>query len=324
MDRLQAGPLDGVQRRTSMDRAWLSAFDQIVRQGSFTRAAVAMNLGQPAVSSRLQALERALGGELFTRGRKVRLTALGEAFLPYARRALEVLGEGVEAARQAQVGQRGRVRLGSLASLAGGLVAPALAAFLRGRPAVECFAESGFHEQIVGLLLDGVVDLGLVVWPCTEEEAAELQPLLLLREPVHLVVGPRHPLAARRQVTQAEVARLGRPFFLLRWWKRHHPLLLQLAALSGAHVELPMEMARGLVMADEGAGFFVHTYVAEELERGALVKVEVKDLPRIVRGSALVRRKGGALSPAAAALVEALRLEAIRLGMLRPAERRKR
>jgi LysR family transcriptional regulator, low CO2-responsive transcriptional regulator len=307
-----------------VDRAWLAAFDQIVRQGSFTRAAVAMNLGQPAVSARVQALEKALGGELFTRGRRVRLTALGEAFLPFARRALEVLAQGAEAARLAQVGQRGRVRLGALASLAGGLVAPALAGFLREHPAVECYARSGDHEQIVGHLLDGVVDLGLVVWPCTEEGAADLQQLLALREPVHLVVGPHHPLAARRHVTREELARLGRPFFQLRWWKKHHPQLVQLAALSGAHVELPMEMARGLVLAGAGAGFFVHTYVAEELERGALVKLEVKDLPKIVRDSALVRRKGGALSPAAAALVEALRRKAQELSMLIPAPRRKR
>src|SRR5262245_3846950 len=112
----------------------LAAFERIVREGSFSRAALALDLGQPAVSSRIVALESAVGGALFTRGRRVALTALGEGFLPYARRALDVLGEGVEAARLAQVGQRGRIRFGALGSLAGGLVGPALGEFVRSHP----------------------------------------------------------------------------------------------------------------------------------------------------------------------------------------------
>ena len=88
--------LDGV----SMDREQLATFDRIAREGSFTRAAIALGIGQPAISARIQALEEQVGGTLFTRGRRIALTALGESFLPFARRALEVLGEGIEAARR--------------------------------------------------------------------------------------------------------------------------------------------------------------------------------------------------------------------------------
>src|SRR5690242_12243270 len=86
-------------RRMDIDQ--LSAFDRVVREGGFSRAAIALGIGQPAVSSRIRALEEAVGGALFVRGRRIALTPLGESFLPYARRALEVLGEGVEAARLA-------------------------------------------------------------------------------------------------------------------------------------------------------------------------------------------------------------------------------
>ena len=90
-----------LMERSSLDADQLATFDRIVREGGFGRAAVALGLGQPAVSARIRALEAAVGGTLFTRGRQVALTALGESFLPYARRALEVLGEGVEVARRA-------------------------------------------------------------------------------------------------------------------------------------------------------------------------------------------------------------------------------
>jgi DNA-binding transcriptional LysR family regulator len=301
-----------------MDREQLAAFDQIAREGSFTRAAVSLGIGQPAISARIRALEDQVGGALFARGRRVTLTALGASFLPFARRALEVLAEGVEAVRLAHTGQRGRVRLGSLASLAGGLVGPALGAFLDDNPQVDCLVRAGDHERIVALLVDGMVDLGLVTWPCTEAAAADLQPVLRLHEPVVLVAHPHHPLAARSRVMQDDVVRLGRPLFRLRWWQEHDPMILELAERTGPAIEVPMETARSLALAGGGVGFFARTYVAEDLERSALAEIGVRDMPRIHRDSALVRRRHAPpLSPAAAHLVEALRKQAASLGLLK-------
>jgi len=306
-----------------VDLDQLAAFDRIVREGGFGRAAVALGIGQPAVSARIRALEDGVGGALFTRGRRVALTALGETFLPFARRAVEVLGEGVEAARLAQTGERGRVRVACLASLAGGLLGPALGALLRAHPGVDCLVRAGDHEHVVALLLDGVVELGLLTWPCTEAEAADLQALLALREPVVLVAHPRHALAARPRPSADDLVRLGRPFFRLRWWQRHHPGISALAERAGAAADLPMEAARALCLEGVGVGFFVRTYIAEDLSRGTLVEVEVRDLPRLHRDSALVRRRrSGALSPAAANLVEAIRRQAQRLGLLATAAAR--
>lgn len=300
-----------------MDLDQLAAFDRIVREGGFGRAAVALGLGQPAVSARIRALEEQLGGALFTRGRRVALTALGESYLPYARRALEVLGEGREAARAAQTGGRGRVRLGSLASLAGGLVGPALAAFAEGSPEVERVVRAGDHERVVGLLLDGVVDLGIVAWPCAEAETADLQPILIFHEPAVLVARPGHPLAERMAVSVEELVRLGRPFMRLRWWQRPHPAIVGLAERAGTAVDLPMETGRTMALEGAGVGFFTRTYIAEDLARGALVEVAVRDLAPLFRDSALVRRRrAGPLSPATAHLVEALRRRAERLGLL--------
>ncbi|HEY6100774.1 MAG TPA: LysR family transcriptional regulator [Anaeromyxobacter sp.] len=308
-----------------MDQDQLAAFDHVVREGGFTRAAIALGIGQPAVSARIRALEDEVGGTLFTRGRRVALTALGESFLPFARRALEVLGEGVEAARMAQVGRRGRIRLGALASLAGGLVGPALSAFVRAHPDVEWVVRAGDHERIVALLLDGMVELGLVTWPCTEAVAADLQAILLFHEPVVLVAHPGHALARRSRVSQDDLVRLGRPLFRLRWWQTHHPAILRLAERAGPAVELPMETARCLAMDGAGVGFFARTYIAEDLARGALVEIAVRDLPRIHRDSALVRRRrSGPLSPAGANLVEAIRRQAENLGLLTAQARRGR
>src|SRR6478672_6817473 len=105
-----------------MDWQQLVTFERIVREGSFNRAARALNLSQAAISGRIQALEAEIGGPLFIRGgRRVTLTEAGENFLPYARRALAVIAEGMEAARGIHAGQRGRVSLGAIDSVVDGL-----------------------------------------------------------------------------------------------------------------------------------------------------------------------------------------------------------
>jgi DNA-binding transcriptional LysR family regulator len=289
----------------------LVAFERVAREGSFSRAALALGLGQPAVSARILALEDALGGSLFVRARSIRLTGLGSSLLPYVRRALEVLREGVEAARLAQVGQRGSIRVGALGSLAGGLVGPVLADFLRSHPRVECTLRAADHEVLLQLLLDGLVDVALVVWPCAS--AVELTALFVFREPVVLVAHPRHPLARARRVTRDEVARLAHPFLRLRWWQSHHPRLEELARLSDTAVEVPMEMARHLVANGIGAGFFTRTYIAEEIARGSLAEIRVSGIQPIFRDSALVRRRhSGPISPALAAFIQLLRARAER------------
>jgi DNA-binding transcriptional LysR family regulator len=293
----------------------LDAFDRIAREGSFSRAAIALGIGQPAVSARIQSLEEALGGVLFTRGRTVALTALGETFLPYARRVLEVLREGVDSARQAQVGKRGRVRLGALGSLAGGLVGPALVRFVRDHPDVEYMMRATDHESLLVLLGDGIIDLALVTFPCAPPAADALAPIFVFREPVVLAAHPEHALARRRAVTQDDVAALARPLLRLRWWPKHDPRVTRLAERSGTVVDLPMEIARRLVLSGVGAGFFARTYVSDELTAGALAKIPVRGMAPLHRDIALVRRRGKALSPAAAELVQVLRAQTQRLGL---------
>src|SRR5207253_3122144 len=83
-------------------------------------------------------------GPLFVRGgRGAPLTDLGASFLPYARRSLELLDAGVEAARQAQAGARGRATIGVLESLSGSFLGPALAEFHASHPGVEVLARAG-------------------------------------------------------------------------------------------------------------------------------------------------------------------------------------
>src|SRR5436853_4680776 len=73
----------------------LQAFVEAARLGSVTRAADALFVTQPALTARLNALEKTVGAPLLVRRRGgVHLTEAGRAFLPYAERALQAIDEG--------------------------------------------------------------------------------------------------------------------------------------------------------------------------------------------------------------------------------------
>ena len=304
-----------------MDTDQLLTFERIVREGSFSRAAWSLDLAQPTVSARIHALEQSVGGPLFARsGRGVVLTDLGASFLPFARRALEVLDAGVDAARQAQVGQRGQVSIGVLESLSGSFLGPALARFHAAHPDVDVLVRAGRQEQLVELFHDAVIRLVLLVWPSHDVLVGDVDVLLTLREPAVLAAAPGHPLARRQAigepVDQTTVLALARPFLLLRWWLTLPPAVASLARRAHPVVDVPMDTGRQMMLSGVGAGFFPWMQVASFVASGQATVIEVADLPSVDRASALVRRAGAApLSPAAEALVQAIRERATALGL---------
>lgn len=300
----------------NIDLEQLVTFERIVREGSFSAAASALDIPQPTVSARIKALEQALGGLLFHRqGRKITLTDLGQTFLPYAQRTIAVLTEGAAMALQAQYGQRGRVTYGGLTSLSGALVGRAVAQFHRAHPQVDLLIKGGEHENVVNWLRDRVVELGLMVWPCPESILTPMQPLLRLREPVVLVVGPQHPLAGRGTISYAELVKAANPFFSLRWWKTMHPIITQIASESES-ITASTETARYMVRSGSGMGFFTRIHILDDLRSGALVELQVQELPPLVRDSALVwLPRETKLSSAAESFIACLEEQAVQLGM---------
>ena len=297
-----------------MDIDQLLAFDRIAREGSFSRAAWALDITQPTISARIQALEHNVGGPLFVRGgRRVALTERGESFLPYARRALALLTEGAEAARLTQVGQRGRVTVGALPSLAGGFLASAIARFHTAHPHVELFVRSSHSDLIVEMLRDGLVKLGLVTAPLLNPD---LTPLLHFREPLVLVAPATHPLARAGSATIEEVARLGQPFLLVRWGPSMNPVLARIDMPAQPIVEVPIDTVQHLLRRGIGVAFLTRTLVMDDLAAGRLAEVAVRDLPPLFRESTLVcLARGGTLSAAVNDFAAALREEASALGL---------
>ena len=238
---------------------------------------------------RIQALEEAVGGALFIRGgSRLELTELGASFLPYARQALAVLATGIETAQLTTRGERGRITIGTLPSLAGGFFASTLARLHTTHPQVSILVHTGHNQQIVEMLHDGFVKLGLMTWPFF---SPDLTPILHVQEPLIVVVHPTHPLASKAAVELRELEQAGNPFFHIDWnhevraWQSR----LSLEYGTQVEVEVPPQTAYDLVLRGTGAALLTRTLVADDLIAGRLVEVTVEALPRLHRESVLVR-----------------------------------
>src|SRR5713226_3931595 len=291
-----------------MDTEQLQAFDRIVRDGSFSRAARTLNIAQPTISARIQGLEHVVGGSLFLRGgRNIMLTELGESFLPYARRALAVLSEGTEAAQAMQAGKRGRVAVGTIQSLAGGFLASSILSFHDAYPMVEFFVRTGHSDQVVELLYDGIVKLGLISWPFFNPDLKLLQHF---REPLVFIVGAEHPLAAKGSVTLDAVRNVRGHLLKVKWGYTTSEFESFLETQISPMVDLPIDTVRHMLLRNVGGAFLTRALVADELATGQLVEVTVEGFPPSYRESTLVCLKNGTMSAALSDFVAVLHEEA--------------
>ncbi len=148
---------------TSPSLRQLRTFLEVVRSGSISAAARALNVTQPAASQQIRTLEQLLGGRLVERaGGRVIATAAGEAVLGPARRAVEAAEDAASAARAHKSGGVGRVRLGTGATACIHLLPPVLAALRHFLPGLELVVATGNTPEMLARLAAGELDAALV------------------------------------------------------------------------------------------------------------------------------------------------------------------
>ena len=185
----------------------LEYFVAVAEELSFTRASRRLHVVQSGVSSAIQGLERELGAALFDRDRhRVTLTEAGQALLPEARATLAAARAAAAAVAEAASGLRGTLSIATMLST-GSVDMPAmLGRFHEKHPAVlvRLRAVPGGCEQLVREVIGGALDLALLAVPGRTPGGLTVRPLA--REPLVLICGHGHPLAAAGEATLESLA----------------------------------------------------------------------------------------------------------------------
>ena len=275
-----------------MDLDQIRTFDRIAQDRSFTKAAARLNVTQATVSMRMRALEELLGVPLFHRGRTITLTDQGMTFLPYARRILAAAQEAKEALRRSE---RGRVSIGSLRSLVTPLITESLLRFQAKYPSVDVVIHEGRQSQIATMLHEREIELGILCWPNLDPLVTDLEPLLVMRERVPLVVTPAIAAELGPAPRVDDVLKRVPRLISIPWWQAYPDPVVALFRRATVSVELPTGPARRLATKGEGVGFFVMSAVASDIAEGRLAEIRPVDVDPIHRDIAMVVRHKGVL-----------------------------
>ncbi|WP_191487815.1 LysR family transcriptional regulator [Pseudomonas sp. FEN] len=144
----------------------LRAFLAVAQSLSFAVAGERLYLSQSALSLTIKALEEGLGGRLFSRNtRNVALTPEGEVLVPLARRLIADWDNAEDELRQRFTLQRGRVTLAAMPSFAGNLLPSILKTFRARYPQVNVTVNDVINEQVLEMVRDGQVELGVAFEP---------------------------------------------------------------------------------------------------------------------------------------------------------------
>ncbi|HEX5369220.1 MAG TPA: LysR family transcriptional regulator, partial [Dehalococcoidia bacterium] len=235
-----------------MDLGQLEAFVQVANQRSFSRAAEALFLTQPSVTARIQALERDLGERLFERsGRGIRLTEVGECFLPHAERVLQALNAGRDAIDSLRNLHSGSLVLASATTVSTYILPGLLKTFRARYPRIEVSVRTGRSEQVLQMLLADEAQVGLV----RAVYHQDIETKGLIEDELVLVANANHELVGTGSVT---VEQLGdHPFIFFDRNSSYYSLAQGIFRQHGVVPRTQMEldsMEATKKMVEEGLG----------------------------------------------------------------------
>jgi DNA-binding transcriptional LysR family regulator len=147
----------------------LRAFVEVAKCGSFTAAAKALNLSQPAVTHQVQELERRFKVALLERiGKRAYPTHAGESLIDHARRLLEEDARTLVNMRRFSDGWLGRVRIGTSMTVLRYALPPILQQLKTKHPQLELILKAGLTASTLQMLKTNDLDLGLCALPIAD------------------------------------------------------------------------------------------------------------------------------------------------------------
>ncbi|EFM12937.1 transcriptional regulator, LysR family [Paenibacillus curdlanolyticus YK9] len=188
----------------------LHIFYSVAERGSFSAAAQALHMTQPAVTMQVQSLEDYFGTKLLQRStKKIELTEAGRALLPYAQRSMELIRE-TDAAMAAFTSKlKGRLQLGASLTIGEYILPRLLGPFGKEYPQVSISMKVMNTAQIIDDITSHQLNFGLIEAPVNHPEMLMEK---VLSDELVLITAKDHPLSKMDHVTISDAVQY--PFVL--------------------------------------------------------------------------------------------------------------
>ncbi len=271
----------------------LQVFYSVARHLSFTKAAEALHMTQPAVTFQVRQLEEQFNTRLFDRTHnRINLTEAGDRVYHYAKQIFELYSRMEGEVRELTGEISGVVILGASTTIAEYMLPSLLGAFKRKFPDVVIRLRVSNTDGIVTMVEENEIDLGVVEAPVSNKS---LVVEICRVDTLVAVLPPEHELAGRASLPVADV--LKYPFITREEGSGTREVTfdyLRGAGLEPANLNLVMELGspesiKGAIEADMGISILSRSTIGKELQLRTLTCVELD--PPLERPFSFVHQK---------------------------------
>jgi len=293
-----------------MEMRKLEAFCKVVELKSFTKAAKEMLLSQPTISEHIRYLEEELGQKLLERqAREIIVTPVGAVLYDYAQKILRTRDEAIQAVRQYGGNLVGNVIIGC-STIPGTYILPSLVGlFHKQYAAIKTTLRIGSSRIIAEEVLHGKLEFGVVGARWNETGLIWNR---FFSDELTVIMHPKHPWAAKREVSLAEL--LEEPFILRERESGTRKVIAQILAKSGFREQDLQSIAeigstaavKEAVKAGIGVAILSKRAAVDEIQCGRLASVAIKS-QQLKRPFYLIQRKNRVLSPVASVFLDFLK-----------------
>jgi len=265
--------------------------EAIVEYGSYTNAAKALFMTQPAVSMQVKQMELQIGLPLFDRlGKHIAPTQAGTELLYYAENIRQQLKEASQVMEELKGMKRGKLHL-TMASTANYFAPQLIAAFHHEYPAAQVTLDVSNRTGLLNALEHNETDMVIMGKPPHDDKIVGIP---FIDNPLVVIASPSHPLAQQSRIQLAEVA--DEPFILREPDSGTRMAVESFFAKHDLQLATGMEMNRSeaikqAVMAELGIGIVSLHTIEMELALQRLTILHVEDFP-IMRQWYIVHRQG--------------------------------
>src|SRR3990167_10105076 len=152
-----------------MELDQITAFLEVARHQSFSRAAEKLDRPQPAISAQIRSLEQECGQKLFDRlGRRIFLTRAGEVLFEHGEKLVAMHREALQCVREADGTAAGKLVVGANEATCLYVLPQVFAEFKRQHPQVGISIYRSFSHKILQKMAESEVDVGIVTLPVSQ------------------------------------------------------------------------------------------------------------------------------------------------------------
>jgi DNA-binding transcriptional LysR family regulator len=285
--------------------AHLRTLQEIAKRGSFSRAADALRLTQPAVSLHIRQLEEAVGLPVLERvGKRAFPTRAGEILIDHAARAFAELDAAAEAVRRLRGVVAGRIRLGTGATASIHLLPPLLRRLRVRYPDLELIVVTGNAPDMARAVAQNELDVAIVTLPVSPRHVVVSA---VLHDPLLAIAPPGPRWRRRKPVTAAELAE--HPLMLYESGGTIRRVIDAWFRRAGVSPHVAMELGNEEAikkLVGAGLGLSIIPAIATRVEARAGTLVALRLDPPLARRLGVIRRRDKPSSPALDVFLDAL------------------